>query len=181
MDVEVAVGDGSFGYPPKTGILENDRWDVLAPMHSCEAIFKHFPALRALGLFLDNSPDYTFEDLDRDCGPLSSDSEPAPPKIYAFFSIHRTQLRHICGSSRQLSTPGYTPLTLACSLHYLRRTVESCYRICKGETHKKPNVDDIVDDLIVWRYILMYTLFWTAPDSSMLRTSGVWDQIVPIL
>ncbi|KAK0648404.1 hypothetical protein B0T16DRAFT_408144 [Cercophora newfieldiana] len=38
-----------------------------------------------------------------------------------------------------------------------------------------------VDDLIILRAILFAALFWTAPDTSKILTSGVWNHVVPII
>ena len=38
-----------------------------------------------------------------------------------------------------------------------------------------------IDDVLVWRSILIALLFWTAPDSTPMLNSGVWDHIVPII
>ena len=40
---------------------------------------------------------------------------------------------------------------------------------------------DIIKDVLIWRCILIYLLFWTAPDNSKVLTSGTWEQVIPIL
>ncbi|KAI1359277.1 hypothetical protein F5Y08DRAFT_319985 [Xylaria arbuscula] len=38
-----------------------------------------------------------------------------------------------------------------------------------------------IRDVLIWKYLLMGMLFLTAPDSSELIMSGVWDRVVPIM
>lgn len=41
--------------------------------------------------------------------------------------------------------------------------------------------DNDIDDILIWRTILMGLLFWTAPDNTSLLNSGLWDQVIPLL
>lgn len=38
-----------------------------------------------------------------------------------------------------------------------------------------------IDDVIIYRYLMLALLFRTVPDSSQMLESGLWDQIVPII
>ena len=49
----------------------------------------------------------------------------------------------------------------------------------KEERTKKEDLS--IKDVLIWRCILMYVLFWTAPDNSKVLTSGTWEQVIPIL
>lgn len=40
---------------------------------------------------------------------------------------------------------------------------------------------ETIDDMIIWRCILFALLFWTAPDSSDILSSGLWEHIIPIM
>ena len=40
---------------------------------------------------------------------------------------------------------------------------------------------ETMDDMIIWRCILLALLFWTAPDSSETLSSGLWEHIIPII
>ena len=40
---------------------------------------------------------------------------------------------------------------------------------------------EIIKDVLIWRCILIYLLFSTAPDNSKVLTSGSWEQVVPII
>ncbi|KAK1834541.1 hypothetical protein QBC39DRAFT_397173 [Podospora conica] len=41
--------------------------------------------------------------------------------------------------------------------------------------------DQPATDMVIWKAVLMGMLFWTAPDSSEVLTSGVWESVVPVL
>ena len=41
--------------------------------------------------------------------------------------------------------------------------------------------EEIIKDVLIWRCILIYLLFSTAPDNSKILTSGSWEQVIPIL
>ena len=49
----------------------------------------------------------------------------------------------------------------------------------KDQRTKKEELS--IKDVLIWRCILMYVLFWTAPDNSKVLTSGTWEQVIPIL
>ena len=40
---------------------------------------------------------------------------------------------------------------------------------------------EIIKDVIIWRCILIYLLFSTAPDNSKILTSGLWEHVIPII
>ena len=40
---------------------------------------------------------------------------------------------------------------------------------------------EIIKDVIIWRCILIYLLFSTAPDNSKILTSGLWEHVNPII
>ena len=40
---------------------------------------------------------------------------------------------------------------------------------------------EIIQDAVIWRCILIYLLFWTAPDNSELLSSGLWEHVIPII
>ncbi|KAK4172780.1 hypothetical protein QBC36DRAFT_246864 [Triangularia setosa] len=41
--------------------------------------------------------------------------------------------------------------------------------------------EEVLDDMLVWRATMVAALFWSAPDNSRILTSGLWNQIVPVL
>ena len=42
-------------------------------------------------------------------------------------------------------------------------------------------LDRTIDDVLVWRSILIAMLYWTAPDSTEMLSSGVWNHIIPVI
>lgn len=49
------------------------------------------------------------------------------------------------------------------------------------EEGPKANGEEITDNIIIWRIVLMGVLFWTAPDNSDILNSGLWGHIIPLL
>ena len=45
----------------------------------------------------------------------------------------------------------------------------------------KVKEEGIMDDIIIWRIMLLGILFWTAPDNSDILNSGLWGHIIPLL
>ncbi|KAK0673204.1 hypothetical protein QBC41DRAFT_266937 [Cercophora samala] len=41
--------------------------------------------------------------------------------------------------------------------------------------------NEVLDDLLVWRALLVAALFWSAPDNSQVLKSGIWEQVIPVL
>lgn len=44
-----------------------------------------------------------------------------------------------------------------------------------------PKDDETIDDMLVWKCILVALLFGTAPDNSTVLGSGLWNHVIPIL
>ncbi|KAK3998285.1 hypothetical protein QBC44DRAFT_1587 [Cladorrhinum sp. PSN332] len=40
---------------------------------------------------------------------------------------------------------------------------------------------EILDDVLVWKAIMVAMLFYTAPDNSVLLRSGIWEHVVPVM
>ncbi|KAK4160026.1 hypothetical protein QBC43DRAFT_373344 [Cladorrhinum sp. PSN259] len=40
---------------------------------------------------------------------------------------------------------------------------------------------EVVDDVLVWKAIMVAMLFYTAPDNSTLLRSGIWEHVVPVI
>ena len=51
----------------------------------------------------------------------------------------------------------------------------------KEEEQLERSDEEIIKDVLIWRCILIYLLFWTAPDNSKILSSGSWEQVIPII
>ena len=51
----------------------------------------------------------------------------------------------------------------------------------KEEVELERSDREVIKDILIWRCILIYILFSTAPDNSKILTSGTWEQVVPII
>ncbi|VBB80278.1 Putative protein of unknown function [Podospora comata] len=49
-----------------------------------------------------------------------------------------------------------------------------------GESETR-TFEEVLDDLLVWRALLVAALFWSAPDNSQVLKSGLWEQVIPVL
>ena len=65
-------------------------------------------------------------------------------------------------------------------LENLRKLLEA-FENTKEEELLERSDKDIIKDVLIWRCILIYLLFWTAPDNSKILTSGSWEQVIPII
>lgn len=70
----------------------------------------------------------------------------------------------------------------------LRSVVSQCYRVAQSledrsnEIHNmRRNAFEVVDDLIIWRTILIGKMFCTAPDNSTMYQSTAWNHVIPLL
>ena len=91
---------------------------------------------------------------------------------------HQTQLRYILGPPFHGSK--FSPAETE-QLSALRNVLESCYSTFATGEKGERGLEDIITDVLVWRCILTYMLFTTAPDTSGLLRSRVWDAVVPII
>ncbi|KAK4170754.1 hypothetical protein QBC36DRAFT_316418 [Triangularia setosa] len=55
------------------------------------------------------------------------------------------------------------------------------FRKIKFDKDETRTEEEILDDVLVWRAILVVALCSTAPDNSEILKSGLWEQIVPVL
>ena len=51
----------------------------------------------------------------------------------------------------------------------------------KEEEQLERSDREIIKDVVIWRCILIYLLFSTAPDNSKILTSGSWEHVIPII
>ena len=63
------------------------------------------------------------------------------------------------------------------SLDKLLRTLENA----KEEVPLVRSDSEVIKDVVIWRCILIYLLFSTAPDNSELLSSGLWEHVIPII
>ena len=65
-------------------------------------------------------------------------------------------------------------------LQNLGKLLETWRNNKEGEQLERSD-KEIIKDVIIWRCILIYLLFWTAPDNSKILTSGLWEHVIPII
>lgn len=46
---------------------------------------------------------------------------------------------------------------------------------------RSAKIEEVVDDIIIWRIVLLGLLFLTAPDNSAILDSGLWRHVIPLL
>ena len=105
--------------------------------------------------------------------------------------LHRAEtVKHFKGHSKLLQAlTGISPSFFGSefNFHYihvllktLRRLVEAWDNYKEEELSERSDTE-IIEDVLIWRCILIHLLFSTAPDNSKILTSGTWEQVIPIL
>ena len=51
----------------------------------------------------------------------------------------------------------------------------------KEEEQSERSDIETIKNVVIWRCILIYLLFWTAPDNSKILTSGSWQHVIPMI
>ncbi|GAB1320248.1 hypothetical protein MFIFM68171_10458 [Madurella fahalii] len=73
------------------------------------------------------------------------------------------------------------PATDRITLYHLRRGLFGGHVHSQDSQGIEPEHRNVIDDVLVWRAILIAGLFWTASDSSGVLISGLWEHVVPVI
>jgi hypothetical protein len=189
LDAEKSIADGSF-FPSDTFDKPLSPWnkmpgdEQLASGFPADVTNRHFTTIRTLGQFLDHIS-----------LPGTSELTLNMDEVERF----RTQLFCLTGRDPFFEMEPETG-TMVSLLHNIRGIARSCFEVHTGDRHMKvfpemkrpvvplePEVrrdhleDYWIDDMLVWRCILMAIVFRTALDSSAVVASGLWNHVIPII
>lgn len=96
------------------------------------------------------------------------------------FKRHSKILRALVGISPSVLGSLLNSSHVIVLLDNLRKLLEA-WKNPKEEELSERSDREIIKDVLIWRCILIYLLFSTAPDNSKVLTSGLWEQVIPII
>ncbi|KAJ9130715.1 hypothetical protein NKR23_g12071 [Pleurostoma richardsiae] len=87
-------------------------------------------------------------------------------------------LRYMLGRLQTVSDRTYQIYTRILGTHQDNPKVRG---FDEQQRHEEGAARENVEDAIVWRVLLIAMLFWTAPDSSEVLKSSIWDLVIPVI
>ncbi|KAK4447353.1 hypothetical protein QBC34DRAFT_132236 [Podospora aff. communis PSN243] len=98
-------------------------------------------------------------------------------QIFRRFRIHRHSQQIVAFVRREAAPDNIDQLRLINNQFTVLRAFMDSINGEKSDTDAFMDMDDV----IIWRAILVAALYWTAPDNSGTLRSGVWSHVVPII
>ena len=138
----------------------------------------HFKTLATLGKLVSEFP--TRGELVSEFGYVEDGPQVYKRLTWEYVKKHRVLLEALMGERASLMSfmMGKSPLyPLLTSLGKLLGALKN------AEDGEQPQRSDkeFIKGLVIWRCILIYLLFSTAPDNSKVLTSGSWEHVVPVI
>ena len=179
MGVDDAVRNGSFGFTIDESSAPPSKWNGLAQgFDTRDVTTRYFQTVQTLACFLDSFPK---NDILQ-----AVDDEDKREQVRRAAISAKVPLLHILGVSGD-----YDRLKdqISSVIPAVRGMMDVCYGVCETSPDEDAardilgsrGEDDIIDDMLVWRSILLYILVVTAPDSTAFLQSGVRDHVVPMV
>ena len=147
--------------------------------------FQSSPNGEYLGIIFDRHSKTltTLRNLVSECLPegyVAENTQQSIEKTVKNFKRHSRILQALVGISPSLFSSLLNFYHIISLLQSLGKLLAAWENIEQEEQLERSD-REIMKDIIIWRCILIYLLFSTAPDNSKILTSGLWEHVIPII
>ncbi|KAK1721635.1 hypothetical protein BDP67DRAFT_497978 [Colletotrichum lupini] len=117
-------------------------------------------------------------------GPPTQTDLEITPEDHEYLEHFRRKLEESKIQVERLVGPSYNVPTNFFNTHQMLSRlakIVGCHSESSNEDRENEELNQKIDDIIIYRSLLLGVLFYTALDNSELHKSGVWDRVVPII
>ncbi|KAK0610795.1 hypothetical protein B0T14DRAFT_314164 [Immersiella caudata] len=171
MRIDHATSPNRGGKRPSFAGRDDEAPEQATSQAGADIVQRHQHALNAIQGVLNAFPDLGHDD------PTLLDSSFARD-IFRRFRLHPISEQILAFVPHDDAHPDFDRLRLANNQFRVLRAFMSSVM---NERSDSTNAVMGMDDIIIWRAVLIAALYWTAPDNSDSLSSGVWSHIVPII